>query len=171
MTAELVRARDTLCRGADVFARWLDAPGHQSPEAHLLRSKVIGNGLRELDRFLNLLIDETARSHGAPAFPNQRNTAHKLRRLHGMPAIADDDSDRLIALGRSRCSLFYCQGIARHRDADDPVMMTLGWPVRPGAGQPLRRVPLGSRLTLGPGDFESVSLFYGRLAKVLAAKT
>lgn len=168
MNAELVRARDTLCRGANMFARRLDTPAHQSPEAHILRAKVIGNGLRELDRFLNLLIDETARSYDVPAFPDQRNTANKLRRLRMTLAIADDDHDRLIALGRSRCSLFYCHGIARHRDADDPAMMTLGWPVRPGTGQPLRRVRLGSRLTLGLSDLESVSLFYRRLARALA---
>lgn len=151
-----------------MFAKWRDTPGCPSPRTHILRSKVIGNGLRELDRFLNLLIDETARMHDVPALPGQRNTASRFRQLRTVAEIAQDDHDRLIALGRSRYCLFHCNGVARHRDAHDPVMMMLGWPARSGADQPLRRVPVGRRFTLEPEHLESVSLFYMRLARMLA---
>lgn len=170
MTAELDRARETLCRGAVVFAKWRDTRGRQSTEAHILRSKVTGNGLRELDRFLNLLIDETARIHDIPALPDQRNTAVRLRQLRAVSTVVQDDHDRLIALGRSRYCLFHCNGIARHGDAYDPATMLLGWPDRPGADQPLRRVPLGHRFALGPDNLESVGLFYMRLARTIAVK-
>lgn len=165
----LALADATLRRGAAFFMTSLGAcavpPPDVAPGAHRLRSRVIGNGLRELDRFLNILIDEALRRSRRPAAPRQRNTANKLSAFRAASSAAErDDHARLIALGRSRDCLFHCNGLARRADARGAATMTLGWPDANGA---LRCVPLGGTIALDRADLESVSRFYLDLADEL----
>lgn len=163
MTHELYWAQDTLRRGAEVFAQWPHTRRERPQITHSLRSKAIANGLRELDRFLNLLVDAAVRERGECDNPNQWNTANKLQRLRRDSVGTHEESPRLVALGRSRNSLFHCGGIARHRDRDDPRLMTLGWTAGPGS--PLTRVSLGGLIVLSASDFECVGQFYRGLAE------
>jgi hypothetical protein len=163
MTHEINWTQDTLRRGAEVFAQWPHTRRKQPQITHSLQSKAIANGLRELDRFLNLLVDAAFRERGEFDNPNQWNTANKLQRFRRDAVGAEDDIGRLVALGRSRNSLFHCGGVARHQDRDDPRLMTLGWTACPGS--PLTRISLGGLIVLGSSDFECVGQFYRGLAE------
>jgi hypothetical protein len=82
--------------------------GHCGP----FRARTLANGLRELDRFLSLLIDEAAEraSLGCmdrPDFARQRNTANKLRHVRAALGLESPDHERLRAIGRSRDRLFH----------------------------------------------------------------
>jgi hypothetical protein len=118
------------------------------------RAKVLGNGLRELDRFLNVLVDEVAASHGLD-LPTERNTANKLGRLR--PTLAGERADhaRLRALGRSRECLFHCNGRVRRGDSRTEAVMTAGWP----ADAP-RRFAVGEELTMSADELAEVCAFY-----------
>ena len=167
----LDRARVTLDRAADFLAAGLraNAPAGPSPIAGPYRAKVIANGLRELDRFLNLLIDEARRVAGLPVFPDQRNTANKFtaddfQRQHSLA-----DYERLRALGRSRECLFHCQGRVLRGDRADAERMTAGWPETPGTVTPLRRFALGSEMSVSQQDLADVAAFYRRLGEEISA--
>lgn len=168
MTNDLERAHLTLCRGAAFFAKSLrpgdSGAGSTLPITHRLRSKLIGNGLRELDRFLNILIDEAARQQRLPMIPRLRNTARKLQRLLSMTELSSDDFEQLLALATSRKCLFHLDGIAGRVDGDESEMMTLGWCDGKGG---LRRVSVGSAIVVESADLESIRQFYVRLANDL----
>jgi len=165
----------TLDRGA----RFLGAGGGQAPIAMRSRysvpvtgpyhAKVIGNGLRELDRFLNLLIDEAAHALGRPAFPGQRNTANKLNGLYASFGLAPRDDARMRALGRSRECLFHCDGRVLRGDLRDGVRLTLGWPEVPGTDSPLRCVAIGETMVVAREDLADIAAFYRRLGSELCA--
>jgi hypothetical protein len=159
VTGELARAHGTLRGGASFFAGWLP-PGVSVTHEH--RSKVIANGLRELDRFLNILVDEVSLRHGLPVLPGRRNTANKLRDLRTALGLPHDDHERLLALGRSRDCLFHCGGTVARGDTPQARAMTLGWPEE--AGRSLRRVPVGRPVVVMRADIESVCRFYRQMA-------
>jgi hypothetical protein len=99
------------------------APGSAPPAAIAAagQAKLIGNALRELDRFLNLLIDAAAASVAPPgidraAFGRQRNTANKLYALRAAMTLPSPDHERLRRIGRLRECLFHCAEIVRHGD-------------------------------------------------------
>lgn len=137
------------------------------------RAKVIGNGLRELDRFLSLLIDEVAALIAPPGldracFRRQRNTANKLRTIRSVMALPSPDHDRLLAIGRSRDCLFHCAGIVRRGDSPTARQMTAGWPASKGASSPV--FAIGARLTINASDLHGVCRFYRHVgADLLAA--
>ncbi|SNS85312.1 hypothetical protein SAMN06295912_11957 [Sphingomonas laterariae] len=142
--------------------------GNDNPPAIAgrLRHKVIGNGLRELDRFLSVLIDEVAMlmppdDIDAVRVGRQRNTANKLRTLHTALGRSSPDHDRLRALGRSRDCLFYCDGVVTRSDRRHGTMMTIGWPC--GENQVGGLIAVGERLVITPADLASVCGFYDRL--------
>ena len=173
MTTELARACAALCRGSNFFAAWLWSSDTDAVRAPSLtsehRSKVIANGLRELDRFLNILIDEVSLGHSLPARPGQRNTANKLRNLRDALGLPHEDHERLLALGRSRECLFHCGGRVSRGDNRQSRALTLGWSKGEGAGRALTRVPVGSAIVVSRADIESVCHFYRRLAEDLAS--
>lgn len=125
------------------------------------RAKVIGNSLRELDGFLNLLIDEVARSvlpfDDQAAFRRQRNTANKLRTIRAAMAMPSPDHARLRAIGRSRDCLVYCGGIVRRGDGRGEMKMTAGWP---WTGRGDRRLGMGDRLDIGRENLAELCAFY-----------
>ena len=155
----------TLRRSADFFsvslARCSAPTSALQTISHRLRSKVVGNGLRELDRFLNILIDEAACRRHLPSAPGQRNTANKLQEFWSDIGVTSDGHVRLRALGRSRDCLFHCDGIARRADVGNAGVMTLGWPDENGL---LQVTPLGSPIIVKPADLQNVRAFYGQLA-------
>lgn len=155
--------------------------GKESPALPLAiagpyRAKVIGNGLRELDRFLNLLADQVARltapaDFDLAAFARQRNTANKLRTI-GATASHADRRARLRAIGRSRDCLFHCGGIVRRGDGRHDRRMTAGWPATGDASDaPPLRLPLGEKLLVSAIDLQRVCQFYDRLATDLTQET
>lgn len=127
---------------------------------------MIGNGLRELDRFLNVLIGEIARSCGVPLPHGQDNTANKLRCLRQAMGTPDPDHVRLRAFGRTRDCLSHCAGTVGRGDARDGAALTTGW--RGDSG--LRRVAVGAELTVSAGDLADACSFYEELAGRLVAE-
>ncbi|MET0307494.1 MAG: hypothetical protein ABW023_02205 [Sphingomonas sp.] len=127
------------------------------------RAKVIGNGLRELDRFLNVLIGELARSCGVTLTRGQDNTANKLHSLRRAMGTLDPDHARLRAFGRTRECLFHCAGMVGRGDARDGAMLTTGWREPRG----LRRVAVGTELIVSAGDIADACDYYEALASQL----
>jgi hypothetical protein len=175
MTEEMRHASSTLFRGAAFLGAGLRAPTAHNVESRSpaivgrYRAKVIGNGLRELDRFLNLLIDAASDAEGLPVRPGQRNTANKLAAYRAALALPNDDDRRLRALGRSRDCLFHCGGRVRRGDRRNGMTMTVGWPGRPGRDLPLDRVRIGQQLTVTRGDLDDVCRFYRHIAHELCS--
>lgn len=173
MTEEMRHASSTLFRGAAFLGACLRAPIAHDIESGSpaipgrYRAKVIGNGLRELDRFLNLLIDAASTAEGLPVHPGQRNTANKLSDYRAAKSLPNRDGDRLRARGRSRDCLFHCGGRVRRGDRRGAMAMTVGWPARTGGDAPLDRVTIGQELTVTRGDLDDVCLFYRRIAHEL----
>jgi hypothetical protein len=135
------------------------------------RVRVIANHLRELDRFLNLLIDEVAIASGHPGFDparlaRQRNTAAKLGAVRHLLALPNPDDHRLRAIGRTRDCLFHCAGIARHPDRRGSRLMTSGW--RDGTNG-LRQFALGQALIPDKRDLDDLCRFYAHIARTLRA--
>jgi len=173
ISEEMQHAAATLFRGAAFLGSCLRAPiahdvGSESPAiAGRYRAKVIGNGLRELDRFLNLLIDAASSAEGLPVRPGEHNTANKLSAYRAAKSLPNRDGDRLRALGRSRDCLFHCGGRVQRGDRSGIMAMTVGWPARTGRDAPLDRVTIGQELTVTRGDLDDVCLFYRRIAHEL----
>jgi len=167
MSEEMRHASSTLFRGAAFLGACLRAPIAHDVESGSpaidgrYRAKVIGNGLRELDRFLNLLIDAVSTAEGLPVRPGQHNTANKLSAYRAARSLPNHDDGRLRALGRSRDCLFHCGGRVQRGDRRGATTMTVGWP---GYGAPLDRVTVGQDLTVTRGDLDDVCLFYRRIA-------
>ena len=164
----LVEAATTVRRGAAFMARGLShprAPPASDPMAERRRARLAGNALRELDRFLNLLIDAATEAAGGAARPDQANTAAKYRALAATGRQASEDHRRLLALGRSRACLFYCEGAVRRPDRRGGATMTAGWP--DGRGRPLV-LQLGQRLRPDHRALDDVARFYEALADRIA---
>lgn len=161
MTEGVARAYATLHRGADFFVAWLQPADGRLPATHAHRSKVIANGLRELDRFLNLLLDEVSIRHGLVPARNQHNTANKLRDLCAALGVPNADDARLRALGRVRACLFHCAGLAARGDTAQAPLLTLGW--HDATGRP-RRVALDQAIVIERADLERIRQFYTQIA-------
>ncbi len=164
MDAALTAALGTMRRGATFLGDGLAFPG-AAPIAGRHRARLAGNGLRELDRFLNLLLDAAARAAGQDPRPYQANTAAKYRALAPTGSRTRDDHRRLLALGRSRACLFYCEGVVRRPDRRGGTTMTMGWPDARGR---LGTARLGERLSLDAADFGDIARFYHDLADRIA---
>jgi hypothetical protein len=161
----LQHARATFSRATLFLGNGLSTAG-AGPITGPLRNKVIGNSLRELDRFLNLLIDQIAAmvlpEEAGPGFERQRNTANKYRTLRAALVLPSPDHDRLRAIGRSRDCLFHCGGIVRRGDRRGDTAMTAGWAradSRRGG-----RVSIGDRLIIDAADLTALCRFYDALA-------
>lgn len=107
---QLDRAHDTLLRGAAHLSRHVAPRCDEAASVSGVHAPFIGNALGELDRFLNVLVDEAARWLGEPIRPEQRNTANKLRTLKLAMGESDRGHARLSAVGRSRDYLKHSGG-------------------------------------------------------------
>jgi hypothetical protein len=172
----LARADATLRSGARFLAAGLQAAGEDArtlpaPITGRYRAKVIGNGLRELDRFLNVLLDEVAIATGRSASPAERNTANKLRALFPDSAEPRGEHARLRALGRARDCLFYCGGMVTRGDASGSTWLTVGWSDARDRAGPLSRFRVGERLAITGEDVADICHFYLAIATRLTAAT
>ncbi|NIJ35285.1 hypothetical protein [Sphingomonas oligoaromativorans] len=137
------------------------------------RAKMIGNGLRELDRFLNILLDEVALAAGWPsadvrALTRLHNTGLKLDAVCVRLGMQRDDQARLRALGRCRDTLFYCDGRVQRGDTRHMPRLTMGWPedtISEGAAADL---PVGDYLAITADQIAWVCRFYARIGGELA---
>lgn len=137
------------------------------------RARVVGNGLRELDRFLSILLDESATAAGWDAgelrmLARLRNTSAKLSSVRASLGLEASDEPRLRALGRCRDLLFHCDGVVRRGDTRDMQSLTPGWPIdgRDGLDAALQ---IGERLTVSPAELSWICAFYVRIGNELAA--
>ncbi len=167
--AELARAHATLQRGADFLAQGLSREGARPAITGRYRARVLGNGLRELDRFLSLLIDALAGACGIALPAGERETANKLASLRAMTGAPHDDHARLTALARSRDCLFHCEGLVRRGDRRGDASMTVGWPMREGAVLP--RVAIGERLSLSGAELDEICGYYRAIAAQLFSES
>jgi hypothetical protein len=173
MEIALRRAGATFSRATLFLGNGLSMTGSPgaAPINGPLRNKVIGNSLRELDRFLNLLIDEIAAAilprEDSARFERQRNTANKYRALRAAMALPSPDHARLLAIGRSRDCLFHCGGIVRRGDRRGDRVMTAGW-VRPDSARAVQ-IAIGERLAIDAADLAQLCGFYDALAGDLLA--
>lgn len=173
--SDLAQAAATLRRGTDFIAAGLQSPpGRGTTRAATGNSKVIGNGLREIDRFLSILIDAVADGLVVDAadrrtLRSQRNTARKLTALRTTLALASPDDAALRAIGRSRACLFHTAGIVRH--AGPHSAPTHGWahPDAATAVLPPARFAIGDRLDVSIADLRRIGRFYDRIADDLLA--
>ncbi|MES2337151.1 MAG: hypothetical protein V4537_03530 [Pseudomonadota bacterium] len=144
---------------------------HRAPAAiaGVHRARVIGNGFRELDRFLNGLVVAVGIQRGARSRVAENNTANALARLRDHIGIVADDGARLRALGRSRACLFYCDGVVRRPDDRGGAIMTLGWSPRGTAGEALERAVLGTEIAITPTQIADVCAYYMAIGDGLLA--
>ncbi|WP_294332943.1 hypothetical protein [uncultured Sphingomonas sp.] len=167
-TAELESAYRTLCRGARFFAsppgQGAAPPDMVVPISHRHRSKWIGNGLRELDRFLHHLLDAVAQAHGLGIVSGRRSSAAKLGALRATLGRGDDDHARLLALGGTRACLFHCDGILR-----SPAMAAACWNGLGRFGTP-PAPESGTMLVIVGEDLQSIGQFYHELADDLVRR-
>lgn len=163
----------TLERGTLRFAEWAAGIDGPLPSAFAampaLRPLVIANGLRELDRFLNHLLDALAMRQGRPAPPERLSTSARLAVLRAPLGVPPADEARLRALGRTRDCLFFCAGVVRRGDLRGGRSMTIGWPVSGDPAGRLARVPVGQTIRVARAEIESVCRFYRRIGNALLA--
>jgi hypothetical protein len=160
----------TLLRGAEFVAAGLRSPAARTcargagSDGERYRARLIGNALRELDRFLNLLADETSRLLDVRISPGQRNTANKLRDIDEL-CLCYADHSRLRALGRARELLYRRDGRLGRGDRAEVWSLAASWP-----GDDARRGSPGrtTRLLVIDDDLARIGALYRRLAKALA---
>jgi hypothetical protein len=149
-TTDLARAHATLRAGCAFLARHgEDGPQDATTLAQRAHSRMTGNRLRELDRFLSVLLDETALSlgrsgHDGKRFARLRNTPGKLRRVEAMMASATQDHMRLRAIGRLSACLHHCAGVIHAESLHDDVLLAQGGR---DAGAALPHAPKNLRLS------------------------
>lgn len=146
----LAAAIETMMRGAAFLygrSAALDADGVSS-DRH--RATVLGNSLRELDRFLDILLDELAAASGMSGqalrvFHRRRSVTAKLAARPGLFGHRIDDRIRLRALAAQQAILLN----AAIKSGPRRNAMLIAGPVAP---------------ILAPVDLREVSAFYSRLA-------
>ncbi|MBA2932903.1 hypothetical protein HZF05_02220 [Sphingomonas sp. CGMCC 1.13654] len=120
--------------------------------------------MRELDRFLNILLDEIAAADGwtvedLVSLGRIRNTPNKLEAICHHMNIEAKHGARLRALGRCRDALFHCSGVVRRGDRRHTTTLTLGWPSDTAEGVP-PVLDLGERLSVSQADLAWICAFY-----------
>ena len=144
--------------------------GHGAIRDGLYWPRTVGNALRELDRFLSILVDEVAHAIGLPEadrlrLSRQRNTANKLRAIYRALGLASVHHDRLRAMVRCSACLLYCAGTVRRADARGGEGMTVAWPGRsPDDDRPPPRLMIGDRLVVEATDLADIGRFYAAAA-------
>ncbi|MEH3123063.1 MAG: hypothetical protein PGN16_13985 [Sphingomonas phyllosphaerae] len=154
--AAVTLARATAFLRTQIGQPWLDQCW--SEDDRLVRSRVIGNWIGELDRLLHVLLDAAADHAGRPVRARQRNTGTKLVTFC---ADASWGVERLDGMARARATFRYTQGAARRADVRGGSHMTVGWS---GPGGTLRRFTLGERIHLGSEALMEVCDLYDELA-------
>jgi|GEM_PF-909619 len=168
----LARAHATLAVGCAFIVRHAQhraQPGKGLPGSS--HSRMVGNRLRELDRFLSVLIDETALclgslSHEPRSFARLRNTPNKLRLIEAMIGVEGEDDVRLRAIGRIGACLLHCSGsIHAEPSLRRDILLADG----DTAGLSFL-TDAACRLRLAPRTLVSICQFYGSIGNRLLAE-
>lgn len=133
----------------------------------ILPPRVLGNGLRELDRLLDWLVVEAGRGAGINTAAGGRRTDQRLRHLRVALSIDDRDQARLRALERSRLCLYHCRGVVRLGDFAGAGVMTSGWYGDQPGKIALRQFAIGQMLAVSSEDLTEICDFYRMLADML----
>lgn len=150
-TVKLSAAVETMMRGTAFLYARAETLEHDGISSAAHRNTVLGNSLRELDRFLNILLDELAASSGLSgqmlrAFTRRRTATAKLAAYPALFGHRIDDRARLLVLAERRGALL-SSAIKSGRRCDVTLL----------AGQPVAAAPASL-------DLKSVTIYYGRLA-------
>jgi hypothetical protein len=166
----LNRAYTTLVRGSDFLSRSLQARAEigQDSLAGAGGAKVVGNGLRELDRFLSLLLDEAAAAicpadFDGAGFVRSHNVANKIDAFYDLAGAGSSDTDRLRAIGRVRACLHHCRGIVHDPSLWRDLRVAAGDGPRDGLPKP------ADRLTVTFDELGRICGFYARSGAGLMA--
>lgn len=155
----LLRAHATLSAGCAFLVTRAGQVG-SARRPHPAQTRMIGNSLHELDRFLSVLIDEAASLRSGPRrdarfFSRMRNTPEKLRRLGSVAALHGAVGHRLGAIGRVCAYLRHCgDGVHRSGLARD-ILLAGG---RTDGGPAIAEVPQG--LYLEPPTIVAIAGLY-----------
>jgi len=168
--ARLGRAYGTLARGSAFLAASLRARAGTGQDGlpGASGAKVVGNGLRELDRFLSLLLDEAAGTVCSPGFDQrdfarQNNVANKIGTFYGLAGLDRPDVRRLRAIGRVRVCLHHCRGVVHDFALWDDLSTAAGdLPGRPRLDPP-------ERLAVTFEDLARICEFYAQSGAGLIA--
>lgn len=153
-------AHATLRAGCAFFAQRADEqPVSAGGWGQIAHARMIGNRLRELDRFLSVLIGEAAseirhQGHDRRAFERLRNTARKLCLFEDMVGAASGAQARLRAIGRVTACLHHCTGRIHADSLHDDVRIAGGGvgAVSPDEGP--------GRLRIDPQTILAICAFY-----------
>jgi hypothetical protein len=162
----LHRAHETLMAGCAFLLRTVDGRMGAAPISPTnVYARMQGNRLRELDRFLSILLDETAHAvrgadHDGPGFTRLRNTPNKLRLVETMKAArrcanaTSGDDGRLRAIGRISACLNHCSGVVHAPDVHRDVLLAGGSVAETDAAfRPADRLRLSSETLDAIGAF------------------
>ncbi|PAX09100.1 hypothetical protein [Sphingomonas lenta] len=130
-----------------------------------LRDRVTANALRELDRFLNLLIDVAAEHAGLRTWGGRRRTPNKLSALQSALGSPRLHHEALRSIGRVRDCLFHCGGLVRRPDHRQSDVLTLMW--RAGSTRRRATLAIGDRIDLTAADVLAICELYRRIAAEL----
>ena len=166
-------ALSTLQHGATFLGQGLRTVADGNAIEGQYQAKVIANGLRELDRFLNILADAVAAALKLPPLEQaklsrQRNTANKLRQVHEYLGLSSPHHERLLAIGRYRNCLFYRGG------AIDPGVTPQRFPISEPApshesGANGYALIADDRLVIDMHDITDMCRFYVSLGDALVS--
>ncbi|MHA0329667.1 hypothetical protein [Sphingomonas melonis] len=155
-------AHATLQQGARHIAGlapWAD-PMVEGPRA-AVRARYVGNCLRELDRFLGVLLDVSCLAPRPRLLTLKPDTATRI-------AVYETDGwdirpaqRRLRALERSRLCLFHDAGRVGCGDVPQAGWLTSGW--RDAGSPDLRRYAIGARLRPSALHLHDIAGFYAGL--------
>lgn len=170
LALKVLAAQETLLRGTvhvdtHVSAIWEKPEGGCCTRRSWLRARVTANALRELDRFLNLLIDAAAEHAGLRARAGQRHTPNKLSALQSDLGAPGMHHEVLRSIGRVRDCLFHCGGLVRGPDHRHSNVLTLAW--RAGSARQRATLAVGDRIDLTAADVLTICALYRRIAAEL----
>lgn len=130
-----------------------------------LRGRVTGNCLRELDRFLCVLVDEARAARGGNAARYNKDTAAKLEALAGAPGEYAKETARLRALRRSFNCLVFTSGLVTRGDQCGERIMSTGWWCDPQQTA-LRSVAVGEHMDVSAADLMDAAAFYVQIGEI-----
>lgn len=160
--APAARAHATLRQGIHHVAQiapWADRVADRRQA--IVRARYIGNCLRELDRFLGVLLDTSRTTGPTRLLTLKPDTATRIAAYAGDGWDAQPAQLRLRALDRSRMCLLHDAG--RVGRGDEPLgrWLTSGW--RDAGSFDLRRYALGSDLRPNALHLHDIARFYAGL--------
>lgn len=160
--AQTARAHATLRQGVRFIsglAPWAEPPAHGRQA--VVRARYVGNCLRELDRFLALLLDAACEAPRPRVLTLKPDTAERMGAYRHGGWDSRPAQDRLRALDRSRRCLLHEGGRVACPDVPGGWWLTAGW--RATESPDLRRYAVGAHLRPNAGDLRDIAHFYGGL--------